>query len=129
MQRDFSFPAPHAPPTPRRMELSPLLPILRGNISRAEGAVCFTDPSPTPEDGICSLLSLPERPEGSGLFPPLLGFAQRVLKEQLKAGFTHHFLGFLAQIPNLNHRPGEVTTATISLFSLTPKQKKKPKPK
>lgn len=37
-----------------------------------EGAGPFTDPSQTPEDGMCSLLSLPEPPEGSDLLPPSL---------------------------------------------------------
>lgn len=81
-----------------------------------------TDPSQTPHDGICSLLSLPELPKKSDLF--LLSSALfKVFKGAALAGFIHNFFGFLAQIPNLNHRPGEGTTTTISPFSLTPKQK------
>lgn len=98
--------------------------------SGAEGAVPFTDPSQTPEDGICSLLCC--RKESCQKFqrdqicfpPPWL--RSKTFKGAAQAGFTRNFVGFLAQTPNLNHRPGEVKTTTISPFPLKPKQKKTP---
>lgn len=53
--------------------------------------------------------------------PPWL--CSKCFKGAAQAGFTHNFVGFWAPISNLTHRPTEVTTITISLFSPTPKQK------
>lgn len=88
-----------------------------------EGAVPFTDPSQTLEDGICSLLCCRKEPcqnlqRDQICFPPPW-LCSKCFKGAAQAGFTDNFVGFLAQTPNLNHRPGEVKTTTISLFSHT----------
>lgn len=109
------------------------------------GLFCRAPPNPTWKQSgagalrVLGLLQIPPKPQRMGCVPfspcqnlqrdqicfPPPWLCSKCFKGAAQAGFTHNFLGFLAQIPNLNCRPGEVTTTTISLFfPLTPKQKK-----
>lgn len=79
---------------------------------------------------VLCLLQIPPKPQRMGFVPfspchnfhrdqicfPPPWLRSKCFKGAAQTGFTHNFLGFLAQIPNLNHRPGGVTTTTISLF-------------
>lgn len=101
-----------------------------------QGLFCRAPPSPTWKYSgvgglrVLCLLQIPPKPQRMGFapfspcqnfqrdhicFPPPWLCSKR-FKGAAQAGFTHNFLGFLAQIPNLTHRPGELTTTTTSLF-------------